>query len=89
MDEEVLNHYCWMYSTFDIPEDFMVSAADYVCIHSAKASVNYATERKLKCHHMPDTLEMHISKIGSNKLSLQTNPTDNQKSEVLCFNAPE
>ena len=25
MDEEVLNHYCWMYSTFDIPEDFMVS----------------------------------------------------------------
>ena len=25
VDEEVLNHYCWMYSTFDIPEDFMVS----------------------------------------------------------------
>jgi len=23
VDEEVLNHYCWMYSTFDIPEDFM------------------------------------------------------------------
>ena len=26
VDEEVLNHYCWMYSTFDIPEDFMVSS---------------------------------------------------------------
>jgi len=22
VDEEVLNHYCWMYSTFDIPPDF-------------------------------------------------------------------
>ena len=25
VDEEVLNHYCWMYSTFDIPPDFKVS----------------------------------------------------------------
>jgi len=27
VDEEVLNHYCWMYSTFDIPEDFMGSCS--------------------------------------------------------------
>ena len=24
VDEEVLNHYCWMYTTFDIPSDFKV-----------------------------------------------------------------
>ena len=26
VDEETLNHYCWMYSTFDIPPDFKVNA---------------------------------------------------------------
>ena len=31
MDEEVLNAYCWMYSTFDIPPDFKVST-DFVVI---------------------------------------------------------
>ena len=25
VDEETLNHYCWMFSTFDIPPDFKVS----------------------------------------------------------------
>ena len=25
VDEEVLNHYCWMFSQFDIPPDFKVS----------------------------------------------------------------
>ena len=45
VDEEVLNHYCWMYSTFDIPEDFMVSAGEYLCIPSAQASVKYATKQ--------------------------------------------
>ena len=30
VDEEVLNHYCWMYSTFDIPEDFMVSQSEQI-----------------------------------------------------------
>ena len=24
VDEEVLNHYCWMFSQFDIPPDFKV-----------------------------------------------------------------
>ena len=26
VDEEVLNHYCWMFSQFDIPPDFKVSS---------------------------------------------------------------
>ena len=33
---------------------------------------------------MSDMLEMQMSKIGSNKLSLQANPTGNQQNEVLC-----
>jgi hypothetical protein len=27
VDEEVLNAYCWMYSSFQIPADFMVCTA--------------------------------------------------------------
>ena len=31
VDEETLNHYCWMFSTFDIPPDFKVSELK-VCV---------------------------------------------------------
>ena len=28
VDEETLNHYCWMFSTFDIPPDFKVRVSE-------------------------------------------------------------
>ena len=64
VDEEVLNHYCWMYSTFDIPEDFMVSPVHRrIRLHNAPKQYRLFTSRReyREVAHCTETMPKHCS----------------------------